>query len=404
MTLLVLGWKPRLEQILPDLGIDVVAVLGDAERRNFGQVPRSVARVIDLPDRADVGRLLPALSRLGYGPGTIKHIYTDQETPIVPAAMLAAHYNATGMSVPTAILARDKYLQKRAVAAAGIPVTRHHLVEGDAERREQVLRQLSYPAVVKPISGAASRQVRVVPDADAAVAAVATIDPGLPDADAFVVEGVVEGAERHADGIVVDGRVTFLSVSRYHTNVLAARSSATVGSAIIDPAGAPAHYARARALTQAVVEALGLRAGVFHLEYFVTADGLVFSECGARTGGTWVTDAVREKFAFDLRRASVEIAVGRPPSETPRTDQRAIGWSYLPAPGGRLVDLPAEAEVAALPGVRRVQVKRGLIGTVADNPRNCGLVLVEAADDAELDNRLAETLAWFRDKVQSTVA
>jgi len=402
MTLLVLGWKPRFEEYLPDLGLDTVVVLGEEERQRFGEVARRYGTIIDLPDKSDVGRLLPALARRGYRPGDISHVYTDQETPMVPGALAAAHFGASGMTVSTAILARDKFLQKQAVARAGLGVTEHHLIPADPAERERLLRSLGYPIVIKPISAWGSRHITVASDAEQALATTAAIQPGLPDADSFLAEGLVTGRELHADAIIVDKQLPFLSVSRYFANVLTARATATVGSYVLEP-GSP-EYPEAAALVLGVAEALGLDAATVHLEYFETDHGLVFSECAARTGGTWVTDTVREKFGVDIRRAAIEAALGRPLSVQGVGTPATVGWSYLPLPAGLISELPAESELAGLPGVRRVAVYPGLVGTHSEGSRPGGLVIVEGADLPALRARLAEVLDRFTSRVRLTGA
>lgn len=393
MTLLVLGWKPRFEETLRTLGMPVVIVLGEEERVRYEQVARDVGEVLNLPDKADVGRLLPALTRSGHGRGDITHVYTDQETPMVPGALLAEHLGARALSVSSAVLVRDKFLQKKALRMAGIDVAEHRLVPVGAAARAAVLGDFRYPAVIKPISAWGSRHIAVVGSADEAAAVLAALPPGLPDADAFVVEEFVDGPEMHADGQLVDGEVAFLSVSRYWQPVLSTRRTALVGSRIVDPEDGA--YPQAELLVRSVAKAFELETTTFHLEYFETSRGLVFSELAARTGGTWVTDTVREKFGVDLRQLALRSFVGLGAGRVPPTGDGVVGWSYLPAPAGTIRALPAEPEILALPGVRRVELDQDLLGSASDRPRRAGLVLLAGDDDADLRRRLDHVIEWF---------
>jgi biotin carboxylase len=414
MTLLVLGWKPRFEQILADVDDELIVVLGAAERAEYGAVTRSLrdSTVIDLADKADIGRLMLALKRLESSSrvGPITHVFTDQETPMVAASLLAQHFGARGVSLAAAISSKDKFLQKQALRAFGITVPEFRLVSGTAAQRAQALDGFRYPAVLKPVSAHGSRLVSVVPHAQAAADVLAAVEPGTPDVEAFVLEEVMQGTEMHADGLVADGEVVFLSVSRYHAHVLEARGRALIGSTVLEPVADASRYAAAQGLAQATATAMEHEAGAFHLEYFETARGLVFSECGARTGGTWVTDAVAAKFGVDLRRGALEAVLGRPISGLGEPGGKAVPvretvcWSYLPAPAAaptptatpderQARPLPSARELEKLPGVLRAHVAAD--AHTRTYPGRCGLLIVQGASAQEARARLAAAVEWF---------
>jgi hypothetical protein len=408
MRLLVLGWKPGFEDLLPGLGLPYVVLVGREELREHGWPIAPGGEVARVNDLCDAARALPALARRGYGPGSLHAVHTDHEFAIIPAALLAHYYGAHGMPVATALLARDKWLQKRAVAAAGVAVPGHRLVPDEPRQRHHMLARASYPALLKPTSSASGRHTSLVRDDAEAARALAAVAADAVDTDAFILETIVAAPELHIDGVVCAGTIAVLSVGRYRRNVLAARYDAAVGSLLLDPRRHAALYARVRSFTERTLAALRLRDGAFHLEAFDTDDGLVFSECGARTGGSLIVALVRAKFGVDLRRAGLEVAVGRPPPAPTGLRDAEVGWTYLPAGLGRILHVPTAAQVRQQPGVRYAEtaageefpVQHGLVGVA----QKAGLALVEAPTEAELEHRIDRLVKWFRSESRTDPA
>jgi hypothetical protein len=401
MRLLILGWKPGFAELLPRLGVEFVVLVGLDEVREYGLPDVPDGRVIKVRDICDTARALPALARHGLGPSSFDVVHTDHEFAIIPAALLASHLGARGMPVDTALMARDKWLQKQAVAMAGLPVPPFDLVPDDPSESDRILAQASYPALLKPISSASGRHTDQVRCPEEARLALAAVDVDAVDTDAFIIEGLVNGQELHLDGVVHAGLVEFVSVGRYRRNVLDARLDATVGSLILDPRRHETVYSRAYAFAQRALEAMRLRDAAFHLEVFDTGgDEFIFSECGARTGGSFIVRVVQAKFGVDLRQAGLNVAIGRRPFRSVDPADTAVGWTYLPAPLGRILHVPSSDEVLRRQGVREAQtavgqefpIQHGLVG----NSQKAGLALLEAPSEAELEARIQAVVAWFR--------
>ncbi|MFF4716892.1 ATP-grasp domain-containing protein [Streptomyces eurythermus] len=370
-------------------GVELVGVLDEFTlRQRAGDAP--VFPWVAVPDQSDLQEIIAALHREDLA-GPYDVVFTDAENSLVGASVLAELLSARGPALDTVLKATDKSLQKRAVREAGLAVTEHVLIRPGALPPAGELARVGFPAVLKPVASRAAQQVVRVQDAEH-LGQVLRHMPGL--SQTWLLERYVDGREVHIDGVVQDGRLRLLAVSRYLSNVLEIRHGAAVGSVLLAPERHQEYYARCRRLAGTALSALGHRDGVFHLEAFETAEGLVFSECAARGGGGLIVDVLRHHFGVDLNRAVVETACGIPfsPPEHWHPATPAVGWTQLLVPPGRVTRLPAVEDLRRYPGVAAVQLALD-IGDVMPDRRTrstirAGRALVEGADEAEVEARI----------------
>lgn len=405
MTVLILGWKPEFGGLIGELGLKCVVVLGDLERAGHARLSVPNCHLVHVKDVADVARVLTALARAGYHGPDFTAVHADREQLVVPAAAIARLWQCRGMPLDGALAGHDKWVQKQAVQAVGVRTPRIELLPFDPAERAATLRCFRYPALLKPVASSRSRYISTVSCVEEAIALTAVGPPeDSEDTEAFTVEEFVNAPEIHVDGVVRDNSVIFVSVGAYRVNILAAREHAEVSSILLDPREHEPQYAEARRLCEAVFRGMRLPTAAFHLEAFSTPDGLVFSECAVRTGGTFIPEVVEAKFGVDLRRAAFELALGQPVSRLPVTRPACVGWTYLPAPPGRLLSWPDADSVLTRPGVRRVKVEpsgsRACAGQ-SDQARRAGLAVVEGTDFAQVDRRISDLVSWFRSNVRT---
>ncbi len=404
MTLLVLGYKSGLAGLLEREQVDALIAVTSADLA-AGTIPSALHDFcVCVPDLRDPSAILGTLQRRGLD-GSVHAVHTQRELAVVSAALVASELEAAGMTVRTALACRDKAVQKRLLRAAGLPCADQVVFEPPASKWAALATSLdpvALPGVLKPVAGGGSRGASVVQDTDGLVAALAAAEGG----DAQVLESFITGAELHCDGYVTGGRLGFLSVSRYGEPVLSVRAGRPLRSHVVGDAE-PALLAAARTLTDLALAALGVADSVFHLEAFDTPAGLVFSEVAARPGGGFVTQAVEARHGVELRHAALRIALGRPPEHAAPARTGSVGFTFLPAPAGRVDAVPDLAELAGLPGVLRVDLQASVGDTMADmtqdSAKRLGLVLCEADDDAMLHRRLDAVVDLSRERTSVLV-
>ncbi|MFI9318402.1 ATP-grasp domain-containing protein [Kitasatospora aureofaciens] len=389
-AVLYLGWQREPVESLRRLGADVTCLvtpeLRCTAREQGFEGPLAVAR-----DHTDTEDALGALAELGLKPSDFAVICTEDEFAVVAAAVLRSLSGAQEAAVPTALALRDKAYQKQRARAAGVPVADWvRCPDLDAVRECPI----EPPFVVKPPSGAGSQHTWIVREP-------ADLDVAEPRSGPWLVERFVPGEELHVDGVVREGRVLLVSVSRYLHNVIEVHDGRLVASATLDDTDS-ALAAEVAALTGRVLAALDYRDGVYHLEAFHDDGRLTFGECAGRIGGGLIHETVLAKYGIDLYDEWAAAALGRPSPAAAR-EVRALkdsfGWVNLPARPGRLRILPGREEIEARPGVVEGQVWAKPGDTIGDHRLGSHLLvakaLVRAPSEAVTREQLAAVAEWF---------
>lgn len=329
-----------------DFEHDTVTVL--LHRYRVERLPKHVlaqfarVAVFDTDDPSDIagyekqlGTILKLADELVAEFGPPRAVVGLFEHTVYPAAMLRDHFGVPGTRAQVALRCRDKVEMKRALQNSAVPVPRFWPVDTSttAAELEGSLKGTLGRVVLKPRGQAGSVGVRVF-DSPAEVldhAATAGFEDG------YELEEFVDGSVFHIDGLVRDGAVCFLSVSRYLGTCLDFEfESVPVGSVTLDD---PDLLDRAANFTDAVLDQLRLSDSSFHLEAFLTpSDEFTFLEIACRFGGAGVPIQLRLVAGFDIVRESVLAAMGEPPEWTgPRTMAAAApgasGMLWVPIPG-----------------------------------------------------------------------
>lgn len=327
--------------------------------------PASAAgdKVIRVPNLTDIESALTAVHRAGRP--TFDIVHTDFEAAIVMTAVLARVLGcAVAVDHQLAVLGRDKYLQKRQLAAAGVPVTEIEMIPDLPGLRARYRPEFGYPVIIKPALGSGATNVRRADNDQELDGALASLSGAGP----YVCERFVAGAELHVDGIVHDGTLHFLSVGRYVYNPIEVDGAKSAGSLILPHTGHESLYEACETLVVQVIAAFGHHQGALHMEVFASSDGLVFSECGLRHGGAKIPEAIMLASGADLRELSFLAGIGRLPQVPVSRPVRPAGCILFAAGPGQLQSLPADDDLLSIHGVDQVSFDRDRLGQVLRRP------------------------------------
>ena len=320
-------------------------------------------KTIVVTDLTDIELALTALHRSGEVSFDVA--YCDYEPAMISTAVLA---RALGCAIAVddrlAVLGRDKYLQKRRIAAAGIPVTDFELVPAEPRQRLRYRPDFGYPAILKPTLGFGGRDVRQAHSEQELRAAISAISDSVP----YMCERFITGSELHIDAIIYRSEIAFLSVGSYLTNVIDMNVPKPTGSVILPGIGYERLYDACEHLLRRVLKAIGHSRGVVHMEAFDTSNGLVFSEIALRRGGSKIAEAIELASGADLRELSFLASIGCLPDLPVSRPSELIGWFLVPAGPGRLKTLPEPGDFTGVQGVRAIDFDRDLIGEVLGKP------------------------------------
>ncbi|MDH6578825.1 hypothetical protein [Kitasatospora sp. MAP5-34] len=400
---LAIGWHAKTVAAFERLGRRVVSAV---EVKDLAKAS-ALCGEENLPvvtDARNVESVLAGLTRAGVDPRRFEAIFSIHELSLVTASALSQLTGLPALPLGSAIALRDKLVQKRLIREAGLRVADCRPI-GRLEELAGVRWQ--GPLVVKPFADAGSRNTFPIRTPEDLEALLGGDGPGRGSGP-WLVEEFVEGAELHLDGVVRDGELLFLSVSRYLQNVISVRSGGLVGSVLLDPVTAPDLYEQARDLTAGSLRALGHRDGVFHLEAFRGAAGLVFSECAGRIGGGMIPDVNQQVFGVDLVEEFARAVLGIPSgvgagAGTGSSQGTSCGFVQLSAPAGRISRMPTEDAVKARPGCVTVRLALAEGADVPDFSAGshlmAGKAVLVADDEAELERRMHDLVGWFRQAV-----
>jgi biotin carboxylase len=297
-------------------------------------------------DVLDPGQLAWAVESLAARLGRPDRLFGAYEQLQVPLAEVRERFGIDGLPSEAARNFRDKARMKDVLRAAGVPVARHRLVETAAEA-EAFVREVGFPVVVKPPSGAGSVATF---RADDAAALRGALDAAPPRAGApALVEEFVTGDEHSLETISIDGRPVWHSLTHYYPTPLEVVRNPWIQWCVVLPREVDEpRYDDAKRVGERALAALGMTTGLTHMEWFRRRDGSVaVSEIAARPPGAQITTLVSRATDTDFVRSWAEVMVFG--TFTPPARKYAAGIAFLRAQG------PAGGRVRAVRGLDRVR-------------------------------------------------
>ncbi|MGF7233369.1 MAG: hypothetical protein ACQSGP_00205 [Frankia sp.] len=372
-----------LEQLLNRPGI----VLSAITKAKYAHLYTECAAVRTVPDVADVTRVLEAAVSLTRSCGPLDAVVAPLERGVISAGFVRSTLNVPGMPLDVSLGFVNKLVMKSRLRAAGLPVAPFHPISSVSAAGDTELR---WPIVIKPAVGAGSQNVRRIVDRAELLAFAKSAAGQIMDSLAcpLIAESeITMNAELHCDGSVSGGRTVGISTSRYLRPMLAGFGGFN-GSVTLHRDADREVHADLVDLHSTVVAVLGMRDGVTHMEAYVTDAGLVIGEVTCRPGGGGVTTAASVATGRDLWADFIDTALGVPLAGSPSVEAGLHGWYGLPARNGRVVALTDPRDLAAIPGVRAVEMNYR-VGDLIDEK----LTSVFNAGIAHIQGRTATDIA-----------
>lgn len=288
----------------------------------------------------------------------------DDATAVI-AALAAERLGLPRNPPEAARRTANKLSQRRALAAAGLPVPRFRdfPLEGGPDGPSA---QVEYPCVLKPLGLSGSRGVIRADDPGSFREAWERIRRILAAARSerkpreegqgsrILVESFVPGAEVALEGLLRGGQLEVLALFDKPDPLDGPFFEETL---YVTPSRHPVAVQReVEGVVAASARALGLREGPVHAEVRLGAAGPVVLEVAARTIGGLCARALRFGAGTSLEEIVVAHATGLPLAST-RRERAASGVMMLPIPSaGVLHGVRGLEEARAVPGVEDVVV------------------------------------------------
>ncbi len=337
-------------------------------------------------DVLDAEQLAGAVEGVARRLGGVDCLFAAYEQLQVPMAVVRERFGIDGMGAEAARNFRDKARMKELFDAAGLPCARHARVTG-ADQAWRFVEANGYPVVVKPLEGAGAKSTFRVDTAEQLEDALRLAPPPL------LIEEHIIGEEHSFEGVMVDGRLVWHSLTHYRPTPLEVLRNGWIQWCIHLPRETDAPcYDDVRAAAAHALEVLGMRTGLCHLEWFRRRDGsIAISEVAARPPGAQIMDLVSYAHDIDFDAAWVRLMILG--TFEPAASQWSAGIAFLRGQGqGRVTAIQRLEEAAAAVGSLAVAARLPSIGqTPSGSYEGEGFIIVRDRDTAVV-GRALETI------------
>lgn len=330
------------------LGLDV-AVLTDRPvvHRDLGYAG-AVDAVVGC-DVHDARAVVDTIARVSPRLGRPAAVVTNSDHLQTATALAAAYFDVPAKDWQACLTAKNKYLMRQRLAAAGVETVRSVVIgpsDGPSDCPVGVPDDLTMPVVVKPREGVASEDVVFVASAADLAGVVADIRSRRPG-DALVVEEYLPGPLRTLESLG-DGR----------SRVVLGGFATTLGplphfvEERLDWAPDPASQDH----VLAALDAVGVGLGASHTEYVVTPDGPRIVEMNYRVIGDTCDFLLADLLGIDLFAAIWRVHLGDPldtalPGPVAPVDRHGAAVSIVASCPGTIRSTPGDV-AAVIDGVR----------------------------------------------------
>jgi biotin carboxylase len=352
----------------------------------FHEEPRSVEAVLTALENRPIDGILAVGDR-----------------PTVMAARLARALHLPGHPAEAAAAARDKRLARERFRAAGLLVPRSVAVPSSADPAT-VLRDVRFPAVLKPTVLSASRGVIRADDAAGFVSAFVRIrrlleSPDVvemrdPDAATIQIEEYIPGGEFALEGLLDRGRLATVALFDKPDPLDGPFFEETI---YVTPSRANAGIQRQIEMTVArAAQALGLEHGPVHAEVRFNSKGPYVLEVAARPIGGLCAKTLR----FEQRGRQIGLedllllhAAGEPIHGW-RREHLASAVMMIPIPrSGTLRRVEGVQDAGAVPYVDEIEItaKTGQqLLALPEGSSYLGFIFARAATPADAEGAVRE--------------
>ncbi len=354
---------------------------------------------LDLADEAAALAAIEAAARERPFAGVVATDDATTELAARAAARLGLPHNP-----PEAVrLARRKDLARARLAAAGVRVPQHRVLDPGCDAAAQAA-ALGFPAVVKPVALAGSRGVIRVDDEAALAAAVERVRAILAREDLLepearsrlLLERFIPGAEVAVEGMLDRGRLRLLAVFDKPDPLDGPFFEETY---YVTPTRHPPEVVEAlQALVESACAAYGLREGPVHAECRINAGGVWLIELAARTIGGLCARLLGAGTGHGLEELVLAWATGRRP--VPAAPAGAAGVLMIPIPAaGVFKRVEGILEALRVPGIEDIdiQVREGhTLVPLPEGSSYLGFIFARGDDPAAVEAALREAHARLR--------
>ncbi len=343
----------------------------------------------------DADHLVAGVEGLAKQLGSVDRLLGTLEQLQVPLAEVRERLGIVGMGVEAAENFRDKARMKNVLRDAGLPCARHRTITTEADAFA-FIDEVGYPIVIKPPDGSGAKSTFSVED-EATLQDALRRNPPHPQRP-LLGEEFVQGSEHSFDGVSIDGKLVWHSLTHYTPTPLEVVRNPWIQWCVLLPREVDdPSFDDIRASAASSLDALGMTTGVSHLEWFRRPDGsIAISEVGARPGGAQISKLISYAHDFDFYRAWARLMIDN--TFDPPQRRFAAGAAFLRGQG--------QGRVKAIRGLSQAQQEIGELVVETNLPKlgqsptssyeGEGFVILRHPETAVVENALRRLITLVR--------
>jgi formate-dependent phosphoribosylglycinamide formyltransferase (GAR transformylase) len=321
--------------------------------------------LVRIENPMDTAELIDAVERLKKRHGQPYRIIGVLEMMQEQLALLRQHFGVEGTPPAVADAFRDKAKMKEALRKAGLPTARHKTLTS-AEDARAFVQEVGFPMVIKPPAGLGTKSTFRIRNADDLAGALQAlhISPQNP----MLAEEFLTGKEFSFETLTTGGVPRWHSISHYTPTCLEAVETPWIQWCCYLPRDISGkEYDGIRDVGFRAIQALGLKDGMTHMEWFMRPDGsLAIGEIAQRPAGANISIMNGYAHEMDIYKAWNRAVIDGG-FDGPYERKYAVGTAFLRGVGrGRVTGATGFAEIKRQLGPSIVEAK---IPTVGD-PKN----------------------------------
>ena len=328
---------------------------------------------------------------LEFKPDGIMTLATDM--PMRSIAAATSLLGLPGISMETAIKSTDKGEMIKAFKEHNVESPWFYIIE-NKNTLDELMRNFSYPCILKPTDNAGSRGVMLVNSEDELKEAY-KYSVSQSRGGNVIIEEYMTGPEVSVEVMVIDNEPHVLQV----TDKLTTGAPYFVEMGHNQPSLLPQSYIdKIKDLACRAVKSVGINCGPSHVEIKLTPDGPKMVELGARMGGDCITThLVPLSTGIDMIKATIDIALGNKPN-IDATLQKGSAIRFFDAPNGTIKSIEGYDDAKLLNGVKEICFTKNIgdeVVEIHNSVDRCGFVIAQS-DNA---NKAIEICEQVKNKI-----
>lgn len=309
---------------------------------------KEVVYVDSIGDREFQSKLLDVIRN-----HQISQIFAHSEDDFEQADSLRRSLAITDKHLPALYRFKNKLQMKSLLRDLNVPISDYIEAQNVVDIHNFVTSKSGYPIVVKPVDGSGSVGVSII-KSDQELSNWARSSFTFP----LIVETFVNKELYHADGIIIDGEIQFLSIGKYLSQnaggALSMLSNGSLCSTIInkdeDNSAAKIYHLAEQHLRKFARYAQN-NIFPFHFEFFYNKEDkdLIACEIAARIGGPRIPETNYDLFGVNLHQIWLseyfDLPWDAPENKYPAGSG---GWMLYKPTGSRVISGPVKCDLAGV--------------------------------------------------------